>query len=107
MLAVDVDKRLGEFSLHAVFTAEGGATVLFGPSGSGKTSIINMVAGLLRPDRGRITLDDEVLFDAEARINLPPWKRHLGCVFQEGRLFPHFSPRPSPAWSNCSISAIC
>jgi molybdate transport system ATP-binding protein len=93
MLAVDVDKRLGEFSLHAVFTAEGGATVLFGPSGSGKTSIINMVAGLLRPDRGRITLDDEVLFDAEARINLPPWKRHLGCVFQEGRLFPHFSVR--------------
>ncbi len=91
MLTVDIDKRLGEFSLHAVFAAEGGATVLFGPSGSGKTSLINMVAGLSRPDRGRITLDEEVLFDAQARIDLPAWKRHIGCVFQEGRLFPHLS----------------
>ena len=93
MLTVDVDKRLGDFALHADFAVEGGATVLFGPSGSGKTSLINMLAGLSRPDRGRITLDEAVLFDAEARIDLPAWKRHIGCVFQEGRLFPHFSVR--------------
>jgi len=66
---------------------------LFGPSGSGKTSIINMVAGLLKPDRGSITLCDTVLFDAASGINVPPHRRHIGYVFQEGRLFPHLSVR--------------
>ena len=93
MLTVDVEKQLGEFSLHAAFDAAGGATALFGASGAGKTSIINMVAGLTRPDRGRIVLDGEVLFDAAARIDVPAWRRRIGCVFQEGRLFPHLSVR--------------
>jgi molybdate transport system ATP-binding protein len=93
MLVVEVEKKLGEFSLNAVFAGESGATVLFGPSGAGKTSIINMVAGLLRPDRGRIVLDDEVLFDDAARIDMPAWRRRIGYVFQEGRLFPHMSIR--------------
>jgi molybdate transport system ATP-binding protein len=77
--------------VNALFASEGGATVLFGPSGAGKTSIINMIAGLMRPDRGRILLDDLVLFDKEAGIDVPAWQRRIGIVFQEGRLFPHMS----------------
>ena len=91
MLVVEVEKKLGEFSLNALFASESGATVLFGPSGAGKTSIINMIAGLLRPDRGRIVIDDEVLFDNAARIDVAAWRRRIGYVFQEGRLFPHLS----------------
>jgi molybdate transport system ATP-binding protein len=91
MLAVDVDKRLGEFSIAAKFETAGGATALFGPSGAGKTSVINMIAGLVRPDRGRIVLDDVVLFDSAARIDVPAHRRRIGTVFQEGRLFPHLT----------------
>jgi molybdate transport system ATP-binding protein len=93
MLVVEIEKKLGDFALNALFTSESGATVLFGPSGAGKTSIINMIAGLLKPDRGRIALDDEVLFDNAAQINVPAWRRRIGTVFQEGRLFPHLSVR--------------
>jgi len=93
MLVVDVEKQLGEFLLRASFESAGGATALFGPSGAGKTSIINMIAGLLRPDRGHIVLDGDVLFDDATRINVPAWRRRIGCVFQEGRLFPHLSVR--------------
>lgn len=91
MLAVDVEKRLGNFTIKAAFTSEGSVTALFGPSGSGKTSIVNMVAGLVRPDRGRIALGDTVLFDSAGRINVPTHRRRIGYVFQEGRLFPHLS----------------
>src|SRR5476649_2253768 len=93
MLVVEVEKKLGEFSLTALFASENGATVLFGPSGAGKTSIINMIAGLLKPDRGRIVLNDEVMFDDAARIDMPAWRRRIGYVFQDGRLFPHMSIR--------------
>jgi molybdate transport system ATP-binding protein len=91
MLVVDVEKKLGEFSVNVLFASENGATVLFGPSGAGKTSVINMIAGLLEPDRGHIVLDDEVLFDEAAHISVPAWRRRIGYVFQEGRLFPHFT----------------
>lgn len=91
MLSVDVEKRLGEFSLTAKFDAAGGATALFGPSGSGKTSIVHMIAGLVSPDRGRIALGDQVLFDSATRTNVPAHKRRIGTVFQEGRLFPHLT----------------
>lgn len=91
MLIVDIEKTFGEFSLAAAFEAAGGCTVLFGPSGAGKTSIISMIAGLTRPDRGRIVLDGEALFDSKARIDVPVSRRRIGLVFQEGRLFPHFS----------------
>ena len=91
MLSVDVEKRLGEFSLSATFESGGKATALFGSSGSGKTSIVNMIAGLIAPDRGRIAFDDVVLFDSSARINVPAHRRRIGYVFQEGRLFPHLS----------------
>jgi molybdate transport system ATP-binding protein len=93
VLSVAITKRLGDFALDAAFDSAGGVTALFGPSGSGKTSVINMIAGLMRPDEGRITLDGDVLFDAAASINVRPWKRRIGTVFQDGRLFPHLSVR--------------
>ena len=71
MLSVDVEKRLGEFHLAAKFETTGAVTARFGPSGSGKTSIVNMIAGLVTPDRGRSALDDTVLFDS-AGPEAPP-----------------------------------
>jgi len=91
MLAVQTEKQLGEFAVNVSFTSDTAATALFGPSGAGKTSVINMIAGLLKPERGRIVLGDEVLFDSVTGINVPTWRRRVGYVFQEGRLFPHFS----------------
>jgi molybdate transport system ATP-binding protein len=91
LLSVDVEKRLGGFDLAAKFDGAGSVVALFGPSGSGKTSIVNMIAGLVTPDRGRIALDGEALFDSAARVNLPAHRRRVGYVFQEGRLFPHMS----------------
>ncbi len=91
MLAVDIEKRLGEFEIKVAFESKGSVTALFGSSGSGKTSIVNMVAGLIKPDRGRIALDDTVLFDSTTRVNVPMHRRRIGYVFQEGRLFPHLS----------------
>ena len=91
MLSVDVENRLGEFSIAVKFEATGGATALFGPSGAGKTSLVNMIAGLVTPDRGRIVLDELVLFDSAARIDVPVHRRRIGYVFQEGRLFPHMT----------------
>ncbi len=70
-----------------------GITALCGPSGAGKTSVVNMVAGLLRPDAGFIEVGGRCLFDSERGINLPPEKRRMGYVFQDGRLFPHLSVR--------------
>jgi molybdate transport system ATP-binding protein len=93
VLTVEIEKRLGEFSLHASFASESRVTALFGPSGAGKTTVINAIAGLIAPDRGRIVLGDEVLFDRAARRNEPAWRRRIGYVFQEDRLFPHLSVR--------------
>src|SRR5580704_17606031 len=89
MLHVDVRKQLGEFSLEAAFESEGRVIGLFGASGAGKTSLVNMIAGLLTPDRGTIALDGEVLDDTTARIHVPPHRRRIGYVFQDARLFPH------------------
>ncbi|WP_038380237.1 molybdenum ABC transporter ATP-binding protein [Bradyrhizobium elkanii] len=89
MLRVDITKQLGEFSLAASFTSEGRVTGLFGASGSGKTSLINTIAGLLRPDRGSIVIDGEILDDTATGIHVPTWRRRIGYVFQDARLFPH------------------
>jgi molybdate transport system ATP-binding protein len=93
VLAVDVEKQLGALKLGVRFDAARGVTALFGPSGAGKTSVVNMIAGLLTPDRGAIAIDDTVLFDAARGIDVPPYRRRIGYVFQEGRLFPHLSVR--------------
>jgi molybdate transport system ATP-binding protein len=83
-------QRLGNLALDVdLQVTTGGVLALFGPSGAGKTSILNWIAGLNRPDSGRIAVDGRVLFDTEAGINLPPDRRGLGYVFQEPRLFPH------------------
>jgi molybdate transport system ATP-binding protein len=86
---IAVAKRIGEAEIAVDFTAKGGLTALFGPSGVGKTSVLNMVAGLLRPDAGSIRIGGQCLFDAAAGIDLPPEQRRIGYVFQDGRLFPH------------------
>ncbi len=93
MLEVDVKRRLGDFDIDARFSSDQGVTALFGRSGAGKTSIVNMVSGLLTPGEGRIEVGGHVLFDSAADIDLPPWKRRIGYVFQEGRLFPHLTVR--------------
>ena len=93
-LEVAVEKRLGQFELAADFAgAGGGLTAIFGPSGSGKSSLVNLIAGLTRPDRGRITVDGQVLVDTAARIFVPMHRRRIGYVFQDARLFPHLSVR--------------
>ncbi|WP_186401184.1 MULTISPECIES: molybdenum ABC transporter ATP-binding protein [unclassified Sphingopyxis] len=84
---IDVERRFGASVIAAQFTAEAGLTALFGPSGVGKTSLLNMVAGLLRPDRGHIRIGGRTLFDGAT--DLPPEARRVGYVFQDGRLFPH------------------
>ena len=93
MLLVDVEKQLGNFRLGASFTSDGQVTGLFGNSGAGKTSIINLIAGLIAPDRGRIALDGETLDDTSSGVHVPPHRRRIGYVFQDARLFPHLSVR--------------
>src|ERR1700752_5514898 len=91
MLRVDIAKQLGDFTLEASFTSEGRVTGLFGASGAGKTSLVGMIAGLLRPDRGVIALDDEILADTEKVVHGPPHRHRIGYVFQDARLFPHMN----------------
>lgn len=93
MLEVDVRLRKGDFKLDASFSAEAGLTALFGRSGAGKSTLINTLAGLERPDAGKITIDGTVLFDAAKGIDVPVERRRLGYVFQEARLFPHLTVR--------------
>ncbi len=92
-LAIDVTHRLGEFHLAVRFEAEGGVIALFGPSGSGKTSLINVIAGLIVPQHGRVVVDDTVLVDRAQGICVKPRQRRIGYVFQDGRLFPHLTVR--------------
>jgi molybdate transport system ATP-binding protein len=93
--AFDIDVALvrGAARIAARFASPSGLTAMLGPSGAGKTSVLDMVAGLLRPDRGRIVVAGEVLFDSEAGIYVPPERRACGYVFQDIRLFPHRSVR--------------
>jgi molybdate transport system ATP-binding protein len=92
VLDVRVEKTLGAFRLDAAFEgAPRGVTALFGASGAGKSTVLAAVAGALRPDQGRIVLNDRVLFDAEAGVDLAMERRAVGWVFQDARLFPHLT----------------
>jgi molybdate transport system ATP-binding protein len=93
MLEVDIEHRLGGFALDVHFRSGRGLTALFGRSGAGKTSVVNAIAGLLRPQRGRIAVDGAVLLDTERGVVIPAHRRRIGYVFQEGRLFPHLTVR--------------
>lgn len=97
-IEIDVEKRRGDRVIAARFAAGPGLTALFGPSGAGKTSLLDMVAGLLRPDRGHIRIGDRTLFDADT--DLPPEARRIGYVFQDGRLFPHRRVRENLAYGH-------
>ena len=88
---VRLSHRQGDFRLDAEFAFGGGVTALFGPSGAGKSTILHAIAGLIRPDGGRITLDGKTLFDSARGIFVPPQARRIGVVFQDARLFPHLS----------------
>lgn len=90
-LDVDVEKNFEGFKCAARFSLTNSKCGVFGPSGSGKSTLMNMLAGLLAPDRGRIVLNDTTLFDSEKKINLSPDKRRVGVVFQHAHLFPHMS----------------
>jgi len=92
-LEVSVRKQQGDFQFNAEFSLTGRRVGLFGPSGSGKSTLMHLLAGLLKADNGHIRLDDTVLFDSRARINLPPEQRRIGVVFQHAHLFPHMSVR--------------
>jgi molybdate transport system ATP-binding protein len=93
ILDVDVRHEQDDFTLQAHFQSEERLTALFGPSGSGKTTLVNAIGGLIRPDRGRIAVKGQVLVDTQQGIFVPKYRRRIGYVFQEGRLFPHLNVR--------------
>ena len=90
-LYVDIEKRLGTFDLKMKFEMQDEVLALLGPSGSGKSMTLKCIAGIERPDKGRIVLDDHVLFDSEQHINVKPQKRSVGYLFQQYALFPNMS----------------
>lgn len=97
-LAVDVEKRLGGFHLRARFAGDRELIVLFGHSGSGKSLTLRAIAGLLRPDRGRIAIGGAPVFDAAQGIDVPPQRRGVGMVVQSYALFPHMTVRDNVAF---------
>ena len=90
-LLVDIEKRLGTFSLKVRFESREGVLALLGASGSGKSMTLKCIAGIEKPDRGRIVLNDRMLFDSERGIHLPPQKRRVGYLFQQYALFPNMT----------------
>ena len=90
-LFVDIEKKLGNFQLKVSFEAENETLALLGASGCGKSMTLKCIAGIEKPDRGRIVLDDVVLFDSDRRINLSVQERRTGLVFQNYALFPNMT----------------
>lgn len=105
MLLVDVLLERGAFRRRVQLREDARIVALTGHSGAGKTSVLNAIAGLLTPTHGRIQIDDRVLFDSEAGIDLPVYERHVGYVFQDARLFPHMSVRRNLLYGRRSAEA--
>ena len=110
-LQVDIEKKLGNFTLKLKFEAENEVFALLGASGSGKSLTLKCIAGIEKPDRGRIVLDDRVLFDSEKGIDLPPQERRTGYLFQQYALFPNMTVEQNIAcgmrrdlWENRGLS---
>jgi molybdate transport system ATP-binding protein len=93
VLSFDLEFGRADFALYARAEFGAGATGIFGPSGCGKSTLLALVAGLLRPQRGFLRLDRTTLVDVERRVFVPPWRRHIALVFQDGQLFPHMTVR--------------
>jgi len=91
MLSVEIVKTLPAFKLELNFRVDNDVLVLFGPSGCGKTTTLRCIAGLLRPDEGRIVCEDRVLYDSAGREFVPPRDRHVSYMFQDFALFPHMN----------------
>lgn len=91
LLQLDISMRRGEFSLNAEFEFLGSALGVFGPSGSGKSTLMRVLAGLEKPDNGVIKVDGKTFFDSKKKLFVPPHQRRIGVVFQDARLFPHWS----------------
>ena len=98
MIALAVRHRRGDFNLDVAFESDARVIALFGPSGSGKTTLLHVIAGLIRPQWGIVRVEGRILTDTAAGIFLPPHKRRIGYVFQDGRLFPHLSVRGNLAY---------
>ena len=96
-LHVDIKKRLGSFVLESAFEQDGGVLGLLGASGCGKSMTLKCIAGIEKPDEGRIVLDGRVLYDSAARVNLPPQQRQVGYLFQNYALFPNMTVRQNIA----------
>ena len=90
-LEVEIEKRFDDFTLRAQFTAQDTATAILGASGCGKSMTLRCIAGIVKPDKGRIVLDGVPLFDSEKKIDLPPQKRGVGLLFQNYALFPNMT----------------
>ncbi len=105
MLEVDVEQQLGAFKLRAKFASGAPVLALFGRSGSGKSSLVNLLAGIARAGRGRIVLNEGVLLDTAAGIEVPPESRRIGYVFQDGMLFPHLNVRRNLEYGEKLVSA--
>ena len=90
-LEVEIEKRFAGFTLRAQFTAQDTATAILGASGCGKSMTLRCIAGIVKPDKGRIVLDGVPLFDSEKKIDLPPQKRGVGLLFQNYALFPNMT----------------
>lgn len=100
-LLVDIEKRLGDFQLTARFETQGGVLGLLGASGCGKSMTLKCIAGIEKPDRGRVVLNGETLFDSEKNIDLPPQRRKVGYLFQSYALFPNMTVRQNILCTLC------
>ncbi|HEY3118247.1 MAG TPA: ATP-binding cassette domain-containing protein [Chloroflexota bacterium] len=95
---VDITKQFGAFELDMRFQVPPGVSAIFGPSGAGKTLTLRCIAGLARPDRGRIVVGERVLFDSAGRVEVPARQRRIGYVFQQYALFPHLDVAANVAY---------